>query len=164
MAIRISGTTGIDMGGNPVSNASQVDSVVVNENGLGVATETQVGTANSELVKIALNASGEAPIYACRAWVNFNGTGTVAIRASGNISSITDEGIGQYAINFITPMPDTNYVCFTDGNGVSDTQHSSGTYLTKGFPYTASVARYTSQRSNESTFADAIIAQISIFR
>ena len=56
-----------------------------------------------------LNASGSAPIYACRAWVNFNGTGTVAIRASGNVSSITDSGTGNYLVNFTTAMPDANY-------------------------------------------------------
>ena len=56
-----------------------------------------------------LNASGDAPIYACRAWVNFNGTGTVAIRASGNVSSITDNGAGDYTVNFTTAMPDANY-------------------------------------------------------
>lgn len=56
-----------------------------------------------------LNASGSAPIYACRAWVNFNGTGTVAIRKSGNVSSITDNGTGDYTVNFTTAMPDINY-------------------------------------------------------
>lgn len=56
-----------------------------------------------------LNASGTAPIYACRAWVNFNGTGTVAIRASGNVSSITDNGVGDYTVNFTTALPDANY-------------------------------------------------------
>jgi hypothetical protein len=56
-----------------------------------------------------LNASGSAPIYACRAWVNFNGTGTVAIRASGNVSSITDNGTGDYTVNFTTALPDANY-------------------------------------------------------
>ena len=61
-------------------------------------------------VKTATNASGSAPIYACRAWVNFNGTGTVAIRASGNVSSITDNGTGDYTVNFATEMPDTNYI------------------------------------------------------
>ena len=50
-----------------------------------------------------------ATAYGCRAWVNFNGTGTVAIRASGNVSSITDNGTGDYTINFTTAMPDTNY-------------------------------------------------------
>ena len=45
----------------------------------------------------------------CRAWVNFNGTGTVAIRGSFNVSSITDNGTGDYTINFTTAMPDANY-------------------------------------------------------
>lgn len=56
-----------------------------------------------------LNATGDAPVYACRAWVNFNGTGTVAIRASGNVESITDNGTGDYTVNFTTNMPDVNY-------------------------------------------------------
>lgn len=58
--------------------------------------------------------SGTAPIYPCRAWVNFNGAGTVAIRASGNVSSITDNGTGDYTVNFTTAMPDANYA-FTLG-------------------------------------------------
>ena len=46
---------------------------------------------------------------ACKAWVNFNGTGTVAIRESYNVSSITDNGTGTYTVNFTTAMPDKNY-------------------------------------------------------
>ena len=44
-----------------------------------------------------------------KAWVNFNGTGTVAIRASYNVSSITDNGTGNYAVNFTNAMPNANY-------------------------------------------------------
>jgi hypothetical protein len=50
-----------------------------------------------------------ATAYGCRAWVNFNGTGTVAIRGSGNVTSITDGGVGTYTVNFTTAMPDANY-------------------------------------------------------
>ena len=50
-----------------------------------------------------------ATAYGCRAWVNFNGTDTVAIRASGNVSSITDRATGEYTENFTNAMPDTNY-------------------------------------------------------
>ena len=50
-----------------------------------------------------------ATAYGCRAWVNFNGTGTIAIRASGNVSSITDNGAGDYTVNFSNSMPDANY-------------------------------------------------------
>jgi hypothetical protein len=66
-----------------------------------------MATAESTLTQF--NATGSAPVYACRAWVNFNGTGTVAIRASGNVSSITDNGVGDYTANFSTAMPDVNY-------------------------------------------------------
>ena len=56
-----------------------------------------------------------------KAWVNFNGTGTVAIRSSFNVSSITDNGTGDYTVNFTTAMPNANY-CFNlsandDGTG-----------------------------------------------
>jgi hypothetical protein len=60
-------------------------------------------------VKTATSATGSAPIFSCRAWCNFDGTGTVAIRASGNVSSITDNGTGDYTVNFTTAMPDANY-------------------------------------------------------
>ena len=50
-----------------------------------------------------------ATAFGCRAWVNFNGTGTAAIRASGNVSSITDHGTGDYTVNYTTAMPDANY-------------------------------------------------------
>jgi hypothetical protein len=69
--------------------------------------------------RMRLNANGDllfnsgygsaAVAYGCRAWVNFNGTGTVAIRGSGNVSSVTDGGTGDYTINFTTAMPDANY-------------------------------------------------------
>lgn len=68
----------------------------------------------------ALGNVGTAPVYAARAWVNFNGTGTVAIRASGNVSSITDNGTANYTVNFTTAMSDANYSCCCtafSGNG-----------------------------------------------
>jgi hypothetical protein len=66
-----------------------------------------VATAESTLAQF--NASGSAPVYAARAWVTFNGTGTVAINASGNVSSITDNGTGNYTVNFTTAMSDGNF-------------------------------------------------------
>ena len=74
-----------------------------------VAASALTGDIAAARITDALNASGSAPIYAARAWVNFNGQGTVAIRASGNVSSITDNGAGDYTVNFTTAMPDTDY-------------------------------------------------------
>jgi hypothetical protein len=67
------------------------------------------------------NLSG-VEVYTAKAWVNFNGTGTPAIRASGNVSSITDHGTGQFSINFTVAMPDTNYAAVGTGgaSGNSD--------------------------------------------
>lgn len=172
--IKISGTTGIDMGGNAVSNASQIDGVVVNENGINVANQTElelkantadINVPNSSLVKTALNANGDAPIYACRAWVNFNGTGTVAIRASGNVSSITDNGTGNYTVNFATAMPDDNY------NMVYGVSIANDTYNiiqeTVAARFVNSVAVYTGTKGRSTSaggLQDANIVSISIFR
>jgi hypothetical protein len=64
-----------------------------------------------DLGNISFNSGygSSAVAYGCRAWVNFDGTGTVAIRDSGNVSSITDNGTGDYTVNFTTAMPDANY-------------------------------------------------------
>jgi hypothetical protein len=89
-----------------------------------IATTAYTRTAIPDV----LNAAGSAPIYACRAWVNFNGTGTVAIRASGNVSSITDNGTGDYTVNFTTAMPDANYASFVFAN--NPTQTNAQAYAT----------------------------------
>jgi hypothetical protein len=61
-----------------------------------------------------------ATAYGCRAWVNFNGTGTVAIRASGNVSSITDNGAGDYTVNFTNAMPDANYAVTMNTSAINN--------------------------------------------
>tara|TARA_R100000951_G_scaffold85350_1_gene73021 strand:+ start:670 stop:1047 length:378 start_codon:yes stop_codon:yes gene_type:complete len=59
-----------------------------------------------------------------KAWVNFNGTGTVAIRASYNVASLTDNGTGDYTITFTAAMSDANYIC-TGTSGLSNTANQS---------------------------------------
>lgn len=87
--------------------------------------EAQAGTDNATFItplrmREGFNASGSAPVYACRAWVNFNGTGTVAIRASGNVSSITDNGTGKYTLNLTTGVQNTNYAVVCSAGDISD--------------------------------------------
>lgn len=65
------------------------------------------GNVAAARITNALNASGSAPIYACRAWVNF--ANNLTIRASGNVSSVSRRGTGQYTVNFSRAMPDANY-------------------------------------------------------
>jgi hypothetical protein len=73
------------------------------------------------------NTSG-VEVYTAKAWVNFNGTGTVAIRASGNVSSITDNGTGDYTINFTNAVSDSNYALLV--TGVSSTTSDPSTTVT----------------------------------
>jgi hypothetical protein len=108
--------------------------------------------------KTALNASGSAPIYACRAWVNFDGTGTPAIRGSGNVSSITDGGVGTYTVNFTTAMQDVNYAYFVQANPIASIeQHADA-----GTAATTSLGVLT--RNNANVFYDADVVRVSIFR
>ena len=101
------------------------------------------------------NLSG-TEVYTCKAWVNFNGTGTVAIRASGNVSSITDYGTGQYGVNFTTAMPDANYasVAMSGDNRVI----GSGIIRTN----TSSVCNLSTQTSGSLT--DESYVFVAIFR
>jgi len=65
-----------------------------------------------------------------KAWANFNGTGTPAIRASYNVSSITDNGVGNYTVNFTNAVADINYtptVCTTDDNAAASMGYERGT-------------------------------------
>ena len=90
-------------------------------NTFGVRVDSARIADNATYASAFTTAVGGAPSYACRAWVNFNGTGTVAIRASGNVSSITDNGTGDYTVNLITPMIDTNYsLCGMARDGEDD--------------------------------------------
>lgn len=125
----VSGTVAIANGGTGQTTAAaafnalkqDATDAVTGVVALATTAEAQAGTDTTRAITPArlrdgLNASGSAPIYACRAWVNFNGTGTVAIRASGNVSSITDNGTGDYTVNFTTAMPDVNYATVINTN------------------------------------------------
>jgi hypothetical protein len=83
--------------------------------------------------------------FGVRAWVNFNGTGTVAIRASGNVSSITDRGVGNYTVNFATNMPDADYAVHGSGKLADATNYArlltpTGTFTTSSCQFTGSVS------------------------
>lgn len=87
-------------------------SIVLQSSGGGSITVQEPATASNftqTLPAATGNVVLDSTAGVCRAWVNFNGTGTVAIRASFNVSSITDITTGVYAINFTTAMPDINY-------------------------------------------------------
>lgn len=106
------------------------------------------------------NSSGTEIGTFCRAWVNFNGTGTVAIRASFNVSSITDNGTGDYTVNFTTAMSDANYAA-----GGSTVNTAGGKAATATFSGTASTLRVTTASAlGGAANEDSATVAIFVFR
>jgi hypothetical protein len=101
-----------------------------------LAAAKLTGNVAAARITDALNASGSAPIYACRAWVNFDGSPTTpSIRGSGNVSSVTRNGTGDYTLNFTAAMPDANYCPVFGSEGGFDVNRyqSSGTRNTGNY-------------------------------
>ena len=126
LALQTNGTTAISISTGQV--VTLTNALAVASGGTGVTTSTGSGSVvlgtSPTLTTPTLNSaqvatvSGTAPLYMTRAWVNFNGSGTVAIRSSGNVSSITDVAVGRYTVNFTTAMSDANYSSIgSGGNG-----------------------------------------------
>lgn len=150
-------------------------STTISGTALNVATITSPTLTSPTLTTPTINSasvptvSGTAPLYMCRAWVNFNGTGTVAIRASGNVSSITDNGVGDYTVNFTTAMPDANYnstigyvsTALVPSGSTSSPTVDISSYSTSG----VSLRAYTYLgTTNDSTYADFSTVCVSVFR
>jgi hypothetical protein len=113
--------------------------------------------------------TGSAPYYGARAWVNFNGTGTVAIRDSGNVSSITDNGTGDYTVNFTTAMPDANYaaVITNVGFAASDTRRNSviaGVEGTGATTMSTTAIRINVGNPASASLSDNAVMNVSVFR
>jgi hypothetical protein len=95
----------------------------------GVANADRMSITAAGLLQFNSGYGSVATAYGCRAWVNFNGQSTVAIRASGNVSSVTDNGTGNYTVNFTTAMPDVNY-CFSVSDNYYGLAYQSTTMST----------------------------------
>ena len=75
---------------------------------LPAATGTAILEDASGVLQMNSGYGSNAPAYGCRVWVNFNGSGAVAIRDSANVSSITDNGVAAFTVNLTNAMPDVN--------------------------------------------------------
>jgi hypothetical protein len=127
VAVRSGSYTTVLLGQN-----SSGDAVIYN----GEAGNIRFSTAGTEQARITSTGAMQfnsgygsvATAYGCRAWVNFDGGGTIAIRAGGNVSSITDNGTGDYTINFTTALVDANYCIVTRAHLMLDTAQGNDLY------------------------------------
>lgn len=152
MSTIISGTTGVSM---------------VQD---GIVTDAKLSlSANSQEIKDALNATGTAPIYGVRAWVNFDATRNAAggtdsantnrfIRASGNVASVLKNGTGDYTITFTTAMPDANYLI------IFNTIANRGAGVHGGYTPVAGSVRVANQIPASSAFEDVTYCDVMIIR
>jgi hypothetical protein len=146
--------------GSQLVDASVATAKIIDAN----ITTAKIADANITAAKLDGAQSGSAPIYAARAWVNFNGTGAVAIRASGNVTSITDNDVGDYTINFTTAMADANYSIqgwcrypnTVNGRGLLSAFNNS--------TYSTTAVQVRQCESNLGTAQDGDIVCVSVFR
>jgi hypothetical protein len=166
MTITINGTTGIagvdGSAGTPAVQGTDTntglffgaDTISFSEGG------TQVGEFDSSAnFKFNSGYGSVATAYGCRAWVNFNGTGTPAIRGSGNVTSITDNGTGDYTVNFTTAMPDANFA--VTGAARFDANPARPSVVGSMVYATTSIRVRT---GNPSTLEDCDFVNVAVFR
>jgi hypothetical protein len=165
------GTTALTL--DTSQNATFAGTATVNTVGSASATALTLKSAGTNALildtsqKLQFNSGygSVATAYGCRAWVNFNGTGTVAINANGNVSSITDNGVGDYTVNFTTSMPDANFSV----SGMAKSSDTDGTrfaamqLIANATAISTSFVRVTVQYENTTT-RDANPVSVAIFR
>jgi hypothetical protein len=154
-ALTIAGNSGQSIGGTQVSLMAANSSMSF--------VYRQANTTWYRNSAPALGNVGTAPVYAARAWVNFDGTGTVAIRASGNVSSITDNGTGDYTVNFTNAMVDANYVMSGSHTFSSDNFNIYATKARSSADYLAGSIRVLTPTQVNTAF-DWVMVNVVIFR
>ena len=95
----------------------------INNTSFSTTTGNAVTTGDSSTVTAGMLSGGQtgsAPAFVTRAWLNMDGTGTISIRGSGNVSSLQDNGVGVYEVNYTTALPNGNY-CVTFGARLTST-------------------------------------------
>lgn len=143
--------------------------VVVTDTGTGKIETTIDGVITEELTTASRKSTIDGgsvlyPEFKCRAWVNFNGTGTVAIRGSGNVSSITDNGTGDYTINFTTAMPDANYSPIAIIKETTTGNFGSSVHVKSGGINSTTQLQVTTKSGNAATTIDFDSVYVSVFR
>jgi hypothetical protein len=175
MPITISGSTGI-AGVDGSAATPAVQGTDTNTGEFFPAADTIAWTTGGS-ERMRVDSSGNllfnsgygsvATAYGCRAWVNFNGTGTVAIRASGNVTSITDNGTGDYTVNFTNAMPDANYSYEVSAGNPTDVPriclNATGGAQTESAPTTSSCRFFTNNAANSAQL-DCKYINVVVFR
>jgi hypothetical protein len=155
----VTGTLPVANGGTGVTSSTGTGAVVL-------GTSPTLTTPTFDSAQLA-TISGTTPLYMCRAWVNFDGSLTtpIAPRASGNVSSVTKNGTGDYTVNFTTAMSDANYnVCGTANSTIAGGTDPYVFAPKTGGTYTTSAVQVYTKNPGSSGAGDSTYISCSIFR
>ena len=147
---------------NTIKGVQDNDDVVIKTNN---TTRVTFASGGDTLVT-ALSAPSVSAINTCKAWVNFNGTGTPAIRTSYNVSSISDEGTGSYIIVFTQPMIDANYVVAGYMSSENTNGNRGANYFVSLNPQTSGAhiqGYYGSTASSDGGANETAVTAVAIF-
>jgi hypothetical protein len=173
-ALTVTSGTGINNGdavvgegitpGTTVVSGGGTTSLVLSANAAATLSSKPVSFFSSLDLLTPANTAGQL----CKAWVNFNGTGTVSIRASYNVSSITDNNVGDYTVNFTTAIVDANYAVTALQTSFSTTNAGQAVYLS-GDATTGATLKSTLQVrvlcfANVTALTDYAQLNVAIFR
>jgi hypothetical protein len=122
---------------------------------------TATGGTNTTQIATTAFVAAAIPTNNVKAWVNFNGTGTVAIRASMNVTSITDNGTADYTVNFTTAISDANYATIVSSNWVVG---NNGTWAGDLNQSPSVAPTTTAVRFSQSGIADFTYCNVAILR
>lgn len=167
-----------------LENDSSLAQGYLKVNGSTAATLTTSGitgnltgdvTGNADTATKLSTTTGSAPAYACRAWVNFDGTrdttGAVStantnrlIRASGNVTSVLRNSVGEYTVNFTTPFEDVNYSILLTSDTQGTTTINGGNFACLSRNGRPSTTSFRFETFDQTTFKDCLQVNVAIFR
>lgn len=177
-ALTVQGNTGQSITGQPTTFGAGSAATFVyrlsnttwypnTANANGTLTNATLVTPNINSAQVP-TISGTAPLYLARAWVSFTGTGTVTIRSSGNVTSITDINTGAYVVNFTNAISDANYSAVVSSSNLSGNAGGfAGVYFDPNVaanqtPTTSSF--YVGCRQLSGAAGDAVYVNVTVFR
>jgi hypothetical protein len=158
-----------------VTNAKLASGIDASKLTTGTLPIARIADAAITAAKLDGAQTGSAPIYGCRAWVNFDGTKDTAgaastantnrqIRASGNVTSVLRNGTGDYTITFTTAMPDANYAVVCACKFPNYTGGSEAQIIVIPTVLSSSSARFSAGNSSVAGMNDMDIVTVAIFR
>ena len=113
--VAVTGDVTISNAGVTAIGSSKVVTAMVNDSAI---TTAKVNNGAITAAKLDGAQTGSAPVYACRAWVFFDGTTSPAtIKGSGNVTSVTKNSTGNYTVNFTTALPNDDYAASISRSG-----------------------------------------------